>query len=484
MNHHGTRRLAERVLVVVWDGMRPDLITADGTPRLFELARGGTTFTRASSVYAPMTRPASASISTGCHPGRHGIHGNLMPYPGRADRVLHTGDLAQLAELRRFHDGRLTRVETLAEAVHRRGGRFAVLTTGTAGQASLLDAERVGVLVNPDLVYPETAATRIEARFGAPPPKTVPADPLNTWLVDVLLEYILPEVEPDAAVVWLCEPDNSQHATGLGTEQARAGIASSDRQLGRILDWIERDGTPTAVIVTSDHGHTTVSGYVDVAAELAAAGFGGLLDDGLIRPLEGQLAAAESLPERESGRIVEWFAAQAWVDTFVSWGHAPADRSRTVAVEKLWAGHGQDLPTLPLLAYTHPWTREVNEHGVAGAALVSPVKAHRAMHGSLSPDELVPTLVLGGAGIRAAVSDRPAGIIDIVATVQTLLGHDALLPTDGRVLWEALDTGDGTQGGDDGEVSRERLVRQGGGWLVRDTYGSGAYLAVEIDESQ
>ncbi|QIZ37366.1 hypothetical protein [Saccharopolyspora sp. ASAGF58] len=40
-----------RVLVIVWDGMRPDLVTIEHCPRLWQFAQDGASFTRARSVY-------------------------------------------------------------------------------------------------------------------------------------------------------------------------------------------------------------------------------------------------------------------------------------------------------------------------------------------------------------------------------------------------------------------------------------------------
>src|SRR5256885_5506309 len=49
------RGQAEHVIVVVWDGMRPDLVSAENTPTLFGLAKAGVFFRKHHSSYPSST---------------------------------------------------------------------------------------------------------------------------------------------------------------------------------------------------------------------------------------------------------------------------------------------------------------------------------------------------------------------------------------------------------------------------------------------
>src|SRR5436190_22395424 len=68
-NHH-------RVVLVVWDGMRPDFVTEQNCPTLYQLARGGVTFAHHHSVYPSATEVNGKAISTGAYPAHDGIDGN------------------------------------------------------------------------------------------------------------------------------------------------------------------------------------------------------------------------------------------------------------------------------------------------------------------------------------------------------------------------------------------------------------------------
>ena len=68
----------KRAVVVICDGLRADMVTPGLTPNLCALAREGQSFTRNRGVFPSTTRTTSASIATGCLPGRHGLEGNCV----------------------------------------------------------------------------------------------------------------------------------------------------------------------------------------------------------------------------------------------------------------------------------------------------------------------------------------------------------------------------------------------------------------------
>src|SRR5678815_2139860 len=67
---------AEHIVVVVWDGMRPDFITPQYCPTLYGLATNGTFFRRHHPVFVSSTEVNGAALATGANPGRNGIQAN------------------------------------------------------------------------------------------------------------------------------------------------------------------------------------------------------------------------------------------------------------------------------------------------------------------------------------------------------------------------------------------------------------------------
>ena len=69
------------VLIVVWDGMRPDFVSEQNTPTLWKLAREGVTFRNHHAVYPSATNVNGTAMVTGLYPGKSGIIANHVFRP-------------------------------------------------------------------------------------------------------------------------------------------------------------------------------------------------------------------------------------------------------------------------------------------------------------------------------------------------------------------------------------------------------------------
>ena len=72
----GPIRRGEHVVVVVWDGMRPDFVSEQSTPALWKLAHRGVTFRNHHSVFPSATIVNGTAINTGVYPDRSGVLAN------------------------------------------------------------------------------------------------------------------------------------------------------------------------------------------------------------------------------------------------------------------------------------------------------------------------------------------------------------------------------------------------------------------------
>ena len=170
-----------------------------------------------------MTRVNAASMVTGRHPGGHGLAGNTLVIPrmgrpiGRSRRSLPSW--APVAA----STGRALLAPTLGEMLAPHGLTFGTVVGGTSGNAYVQHplADRVGgAILHPEFALPGEHHARVVARFGAWPPKRSPELGRIRRVADVLLDYLVPEVDPDVALVWFPEPDTSQHAAGVGPRPA------------------------------------------------------------------------------------------------------------------------------------------------------------------------------------------------------------------------------------------------------------------------
>lgn len=299
------------VIVMVWDGLRPSAINATDTPRLAALRRAGVDFRDHHSTWPTLTMINAASLATGSYPERHGFLGNSV-YQPRAEGVDAAGeaidfakpvfveDYGVLGALDRRHEGHLFRVPTLFEVAQAKG--LATATVGKSGPAFLQDHHRGGVIIDEHHVWPESFAKRVVAD-GAPLPLHTPvaydgalalaedngdptarvpmqrlrddsaSDPVvgtvsgntdaNRYLVRAFVnEAMTPAALPALAVLWLRDPDTTEHQYGPGSKAVRDALAANDRLLGELLDRLQATGlaASTDVIVMSDHGHSSVAG--------------------------------------------------------------------------------------------------------------------------------------------------------------------------------------------------------------------------------
>src|SRR5438477_12023467 len=73
---NGQIRRGEHVVIVVWDGMRPDFVSEQNTPTLWKLAQSGVTFRNHHSVYPSATIVNGTAIATGVYPNHSGLLAN------------------------------------------------------------------------------------------------------------------------------------------------------------------------------------------------------------------------------------------------------------------------------------------------------------------------------------------------------------------------------------------------------------------------
>ena len=69
---------SRRAVFVCCDGLGRNWIDAEMTPFLHKLRSKSLWCDDHGAVFPSVTRASAASVATGCHPARHGLHGNRM----------------------------------------------------------------------------------------------------------------------------------------------------------------------------------------------------------------------------------------------------------------------------------------------------------------------------------------------------------------------------------------------------------------------
>ena len=306
---------AHRVIVFVWDGMRPDSISEADTPHLATLAKRGTYFADNHSSYPTFTMMNAAAFATGAFSGKSGFFGNAVYRPGAPARnaggepvdlndPVFLEDYGILRQLDANQDQHLFVIGTLFQAAQRAGLRTAAV--GKSGPAFLQDYKIGGVAIDEKAAFPLEFANELTSAH-VPLPATTPfaypvgvfkladdnGDPTfqpstvrmadrvtpdpsdssgappaaaNRYLMSVYLDFILPKKQPDLSVVWLRNPDSTEHPYGVGSPNHHAALKAQDELLGKLQARLVELGIDktTDLIVVSDHGHSNVSGPLDL----------------------------------------------------------------------------------------------------------------------------------------------------------------------------------------------------------------------------
>jgi arylsulfatase A-like enzyme len=411
------------------------------TPTIHRLARDGVTFARHHAVFPTVTRVNAASMVTGRHPGGHGLLGNTLVVPEWAP---YRAIPALVPELEAIAGatGRVLLAPTLGEMLRPHGLTFGTVVGGTSGNAYVQHphAARVGgAVLHPEFTLPADHHAPMIERFGPWPPKRAPAIGRIRQAADVLLGYLLPEVDPEVALVWFPEPDTSQHAAGVGSPPAVEALTAADAELGRVLTELGRRGVEPDVLVVSDHGYSTVARLIPIEDLVREAGFPPGDASGGVTVAANGGAALFYVRDSDPGvleRLTGWLVAQPWAGALVA-----------------GRGEGATLGLLPgdLLGLAGPraadvvlsfrWDSAGTANGFAGVADSAEGAPGLGTHGSGSPHELRCVLIASGPSFRQRlVTELPSGNVDIAPTVLRLLGVTTDAALDGRPLIEGLRT--------------------------------------------
>jgi arylsulfatase A-like enzyme len=447
----GERRKAERVVVVVWDGMRPDFVTPEHAPTLAALARSGVFFQNNHSAFPSSTNVNGAVIATGCDPQHNGIISNQEFRPEiNRHKAFDTSDFPALDAA----DGRISETflsaATLAGILQKAGFRTAI--AGSKPVAQLFDpprrrksqAARNSVVLYRGNFLPKSAEKAVIAAIGPyPKEQRFPRNEENVWTTRALIEVLWKGSVPKLSLVWLSEPDLSQHETAPGSPTSLAAIKNCDDNLAKVLAALRARNalTSTDIFVVSDHGFSTVDLAFDAAERLRAAGFDAVREiNGVPKPgrvlvvsLGGSMEFYVTDHDIETVRkLVDFLQHSDFADVILT--RTAQEGTFTLAQARL------DTPAAPDVIVASRWSDRPNEFGVPGQ-IASDIGRNlgQGTHSTFSPFDMHNTLVAGGPDFRHGWTDEtPTGNIDLAPTILWILGVKRPDPMDGRILRESL----------------------------------------------
>ena len=453
------------VVVVVWDGMRPDFVTEQNTPTLWKLAREGIIFRNHHAVYPSATMVNGTAMVTGIYPGKNGIIANHVYRPDIDPH--HSIDVELPAVVKKGDEvsgGKYILVPTIAELVQHAGGRTVIASAKTVGL--LLDRQAdVGTAKNCVTLFagkslPAESIPSITATLGPFPSGHLQQD---AWTTKAMTDCFWKDGVPALSVLWLGEPDLTQHESAPGAPAALAAVKSADENFAAVLSALDqRDARGrTDVFIVSDHGFSTIKRSVDLRRILNDAGFTAKIEELRIAKDGNQSAGGirdktEFNDQPKPGDIM--LAANGGSVLFYVVGHdkklirrlveflQQSDFAGVIFTKEPMEGTFGLTQALiqrgdaPDVVMAFRWTDLQNQFGVMGEIDADWQRAAgKGTHATLSRFDMHNTLIAAGPDFkRGQTDDLPTGNVDLVPTILQILGIKVPHQMDGRILSEAV----------------------------------------------
>lgn len=413
----------KRVVIVICDGLRADMVGTEFTPNLMRIAAAGARCASHGGVFPSTTRTTAASIATGCLPGRHGLQGNAIALDhGDGLKVYSVGPPGFRDKLHAAK-GRTLKVPTMSERVKEIGGAI-IYANASPGAGMFLDPDGHGHMIHRDVGFGPGRVT-LE-------PHGVGHDSAgDAALTGRFIDEVLHDRKPALSLMWMCEPDHTQHGVALGSPAHIDVVRAADAQAGRVYDNISAgiDSGEVLFMVASDHGHETIAEVVDLEDILIAAG----LKDG---PGSPDVAIA---PQGLSATIYLADSAKDRRDAIAD--HLRGDpRIGSIYVGDEMAALGLDPDDGIDIVVVGKASDTASESGMPGTSIAfqGDLKISNnvgcGQHGGLGAYEQNPFLICAGAGFAAGrmISEKTSAV-DIAPTAMRHLGLEAG-DMDGRAL--------------------------------------------------
>ncbi len=431
------------VVLIVWDGMRPDFVTEENTPALWKLAKAGVVFRNHHATYPSSTEVNGVAMATGVYPGRNGIIANHEYRPEIDSRkAIDTENSRVIQKGDELSGGNYVAVPTITELVRKAGRHTAIAAAKGIGLLQDRHVDQNGLTLFGGQSFSSTALAPMVAGLGPFPSARAAAD-RDAWTTKALTDFLWRDQVPAFSLLWLSEPDDTEHKTAPGSKEAIAAMKASDTNLGRVLAALDRHQatSTTDIFVVSDHGFSTIERSVDLRKILKDAGFD---------------AVTEFAAEPKPGQIM--LVGNGGTVLFYVMKHDPAITSRLVETlqQSDFAGviftktpmdgtfgceqagiAGEQVPDVVM---SFRWNERKNQFGVPGMIDADwQRRAGKGTHATLGRFDMHNTLIAAGPDFqRGQADDLPSGNVDLAPTILRILGIALPRQLDGRILSEAM----------------------------------------------
>jgi hypothetical protein len=286
------------VLLFVADGLRPGIVNAQTAPTITALLARGVRFANSHAIFPTFTTANAASLATGHYPGDHGDFSNTI-FTGKPIAMPRVGSTVTpflefdrvLGDVDANFGGDYLDEETVLRAAREKGFSTAAIGklgptliqdhSARDGQSTIIIDDSTGYAGGPDedqgVPLPAEIQRRLaEKNLAKAKPRANPGPNVEQQAdfvratTEVVLPWFKERGQTFALVYWSRDPDGTQHGQtdslekltpGINGPTSLAAIRNADDNLASLLAALKTLGldADTDVIVTSDHGFSTIS---------------------------------------------------------------------------------------------------------------------------------------------------------------------------------------------------------------------------------
>jgi arylsulfatase A-like enzyme len=433
--------------------MRPDFVTEKYAPTLDKLARDGVRFRNHHAIYPTATDVNGAALATGCYPNRNGLAANLEFRPAINSRQpIDMGDPDSIKRGNKMSGGKYLAIPTFVELLRAAGKKVALV--GAKSVTMLFDRHNDWTVVRikgKPLTIFAAAPLGLSAReemtkllgpiLDDPQAKTAQR---NDFATRSLTEFFWRDGVPDFSLLWLSEPDLSEHNYAPGSPEALAAIKAVDDDLAMVLSALEKKKVrdSTDIFVVSDHGFSTIRRSIDVIALLNKAGFHAAKEFSET-PKPGDILVSGNggtvlfyVRDHDRGvtqRLVDWLQHGDFAGVIFT-------RDKLDGTFPLNAARIDTSNAADIVVSCRCDGQTQNQFGVAGMIDADwNRKAGEGTHATLSPKDTHNLLVAAGPFFDVGREDNyPTSNLDLFPTILEILGVASPSILDGRSLHEVM----------------------------------------------
>ena len=292
------------VVIFVADGLRYSVVNPETAPAIAAVQHEGVDFRNSHSLNPTVTTPNASAIATGHRLGDTGDFANTIYLGGPAipagfgSLTVFYEDDPTLSDANQRFDGNYLDETSLIAAARAQG--FSTAAIGKVGPTGIQDVAGRGVagsiVIDDQTGQPEgiplapdvVAAIKAAGLSALAPDRGLNTDPgtyimsgvhvanveQQDWFAAVATKVLLPRFKaagkPFVLVFWSRDPDGTQHnegdslntlTPGINGPTSMAAIRNASDDLQRLRDALKALGldTTTDVVVTADHGFSTIS---------------------------------------------------------------------------------------------------------------------------------------------------------------------------------------------------------------------------------